>query len=38
MDLSKIKVGSNPDKINAVIEIPYGSNIKYEIDKASGAL
>lgn len=38
MDLSKIKVGSNPDKINAVIEIPYGSNIKYEIDKESGAL
>ncbi len=38
MDLSKIKAGSNPDKINAVIEIPYGSNIKYEIDKASGAL
>ena len=38
MDLSKIKEGSNPDKINAVIEIPYGSNIKYEIDKASGAL
>ena len=33
MDVSKIKAGSNPDKINAVIEIPYGSNIKYEIDK-----
>ncbi|CAD7286966.1 Inorganic pyrophosphatase [Campylobacter majalis] len=38
MDISKIKVGSNPDKINAVIEIPYGSNIKYEIDKDSGAV
>lgn len=38
MDISKIKFGSNPDKINAVIEIPYGSNIKYEIDKASGAV
>ena len=37
MDISKIKAGSNPDKINAVIEIPYGSNIKYEIDKESGA-
>ena len=37
MDVSKIKFGSNPDKINAVIEIPYGSNIKYEIDKDSGA-
>ncbi len=38
MDLSKIPVGSNPDKLNAVIEIPYGSNIKYEVDKASGAV
>ena len=38
MDLSKIKVGSNPDKLNVVIEIPYGSNIKYEIDKDSGAV
>ena len=38
MDVSKIKAGSNPDKINAVIEIPYGSNIKYEIDKESGAV
>lgn len=38
MDLSKIEVGSNPDGINAVIEIPYGSNIKYEIDKESGAV
>lgn len=38
MDLSKIAVGSNPDKLNAVIEIPYGSNIKYEIDKESGAV
>ena len=38
MDISKIKIGSNPDKINAVIEIPYGSNVKYEIDKTSGAV
>ena len=38
MDISKIKTGSNPDKLNAVIEIPYGSNIKYEIDKDSGAV
>ena len=38
MDVSKIKAGSNPEKINAVIEIPYGSNIKYEIDKDSGAV
>ncbi|MCI2236094.1 MULTISPECIES: inorganic diphosphatase [Helicobacter] len=38
MNLSKIEVGSNPDKLNVVIEIPYGSNIKYEIDKESGAV
>ncbi|MCZ6169336.1 inorganic diphosphatase [Campylobacter ureolyticus] len=38
MDISKIKIGSNPDKINAVIEIPYGSNVKYEIDKTSSAV
>lgn len=38
MNLSKIPVGENPDKVNAVIEIPYGSNIKYEIDKDSGAV
>ena len=38
MDISKIKAGSNPDKLNAVIEIPYGSNIKYEIEKDSGAV
>lgn len=38
MNVSKINHGKNPDKINAVIEIPYGSNIKYEIDKESGAV
>lgn len=38
MDLNTIEVGSNPDKLNVVIEIPYGSNIKYEIDKKSGAV
>ncbi len=38
MDISKIEIGSNPEKINAVIEIPFGSNIKYEIDKESGAV
>jgi len=38
MDLSKIEIGSNPDGINVVIEIPYGTNIKYEIDKESGAV
>lgn len=38
MNINKIEVGSNPDKLNVVIEIPYGSNIKYEIDKESGAV
>ena len=38
MNISKIEIGENPDKINAIIEIPYGSNIKYEIDKDSGAV
>ncbi|QOQ97655.1 inorganic diphosphatase [Helicobacter winghamensis] len=38
MDLSKIEVGSNPERLSVVIEIPYGSNIKYEIDKDSGAV
>ncbi len=38
MDISKIKPGSNPDKVNALIEIPFGSNIKYEVDKESGAV
>ncbi len=40
MDLSKIKSGENPpDDINVVIEVPLGGEpIKYEIDKASGAM
>lgn len=38
MDISKIKIGENPNKLNAIIEIPYGSNIKYELDKESGAI
>jgi inorganic pyrophosphatase len=38
MNLEKIEVGENPEKVNVVIEIPYGSNIKYEIDKDSGAV
>lgn len=37
MNLSKI-AHSGKDYVNAVIEIPYGSNIKYEIDKDSGAV
>lgn len=40
MDLSKIPIGQNPPRdINVLIEIPQGGiPIKYEIDKASGAL
>ena len=38
MDLSKIGYGENPDKVKAIIEIACGSNIKYEVEKESGAL
>lgn len=40
MDLSKIDCGVNPPKdINVIIEVPLGGDaIKYEIDKASGAM
>ncbi len=38
MNLEKIGYGENPDKVQAIIEIPNGSNIKYEVDKESGAL
>jgi len=40
MDLSKIEIGVNPPKdVNVVIEVPLGGDpIKYEIDKASGAM
>lgn len=38
MDLNKIQPGDVPSKVNAVIEIPFGSNIKYELDKESGAV
>ena len=38
MDINKIGHGENPEKVNALIEIPYGSNVKYEIDKDSGAI
>lgn len=40
MDLNKISPGNNPpDDLNVVIEVPLGGDpIKYEIDKASGAM
>ena len=36
MDISKIDVGSNPDKVNVIIEVPLNSGVKYEVDKDSG--
>ena len=39
MDLKHISAGrALPDDIHVVIEIPQGSSIKYEVDKASGAV
>ena len=40
MDISKIAIGRNPPiDLNAVIEIPIGGvPVKYELDKASGAM
>lgn len=40
MDISKIPAGENPpEDINVVIEVPqHGDPIKYELDKASGAI
>lgn len=38
MNLDKIGYGETPENIKAIIEISYGSNIKYEVEKESGAL
>lgn len=39
MDISKLSAGKNaPEEVNAFIEIPQGSSIKYELDKESGAV
>jgi inorganic pyrophosphatase len=39
MDVSRISIGKNPPKdINVIIEIPQGSQVKYEINKDSGAI
>lgn len=40
MDLDKIPVGRNsPHEVNVVIEVPLGGDpVKYEMDKASGAM
>jgi inorganic pyrophosphatase len=40
MDVTKIPIGRNPPwEVNAIIEIPLGGQpVKYELDKASGAM
>ncbi len=38
MDISKIGHGENPDSVKAIIEVPLNSNVKYELDKDSGAV
>jgi inorganic pyrophosphatase len=38
MDITKIKSQKTPAEINVLIEIPKDSNIKYELDKESGAV
>jgi len=38
MNIDKINYGEVPEKVNAVIEIPYRSSIKYELDKDSGCI
>ena len=39
MDIAKIPPGKDvPNDINVVIEIPQGSQVKYEVDKESGAI
>jgi inorganic pyrophosphatase len=40
MDLSKIPIGRDPPHdVNVVVEIPQGGEpVKYELDKASGAV
>lgn len=39
MDITKLPTGkAPPSDINVVIEIPQGSQVKYEIDKDSGAI
>ena len=38
MDITKIGHGENPDAVNAIIEVPLYSHIKYEIDKESGTV
>lgn len=37
MDITKLSIGmKSPEEVNAFIEIPQGSSVKYELDKDSG--
>lgn len=39
MNISKLSVGKKPpEEVNAFVEIPQGSSVKYEIDKESGVI
>lgn len=39
MDFSKLTIGNNsPEIVNTVIEIPFGSSVKYEVDKETGLI
>jgi inorganic pyrophosphatase len=39
MDITKLSTGKKPpEEVNAFIEIPQGSAIKYEVDKESGVI
>ena len=39
MDISKIELGKDmPESVNVIIEVSANSNVKYEMDKESGAL
>jgi len=39
MNLEAVKIGNNvPNDVNVVIEVPLESQVKYELDKKSGAL
>jgi inorganic pyrophosphatase len=39
MSYLKVKLGKNaPEQINAIVEIPYGSHNKYELDEETGVI
>lgn len=38
MDIEKVSLGDYPESVNVIIEVSANSNVKYEMDKESGAL